>query len=56
MIASNTQNAIIGDSSEFREQARQQVIAITRLRANLHAVAEHWQAAVKTLQATKARE
>lgn len=56
MIASSTQTAIIGTTLEEREAARQQVIAVTQLRANLHAVAENWQAAAKVLQATRARE
>jgi hypothetical protein len=56
MVSAATQTAITGRVADERETARQKVLAIMELRANLQSVCENWRAAAATLQRGRAHE
>ena len=56
MIELGTVTAMRGADAAAREEARQQVLAILRLRENLQAVFETWQSAAHTLYQQRANE
>jgi hypothetical protein len=56
MIELGTVTAMRGADAAAREEARQQVLAILRLRENLQAVFENWRSAAQLLQQQRANE
>jgi len=56
MIELGTVTAMRGADAAAREEARQQVLAILRLRENLQAVFENWQSAAQLLHWQQANE
>jgi hypothetical protein len=56
MVANATERAITAPRRSERREARHEVLAIQRLRVNLHAVMEHWRDAARVLRQAKAHE
>jgi hypothetical protein len=56
LVAINTRVAMTGLTAAEREDGRQMVLAIDRLRATLTAVFEHWRGAAAVLQQAQSHE
>jgi hypothetical protein len=56
MVVDATTRAITAPNRADRREARHEVLAINRLRVNLHSVMDHWQDAARLLQQAKAHE
>lgn len=56
MVANATERAIAAPKRAERREGRHEVLAIQRLRVNLHAVMENWRDAARVLQQAKAHE